>query len=65
MNILAERARLCVLMERNVLSLASSIQKAHGGIGHHISEMTASELLTMLAINNIELKCSYLGSTDN
>lgn len=65
MTILTERKRLCVLMEHNLISLTSAIQRAHGGIGYHISEMTVSELLTMFAINNIELKCSYLGDVND
>ncbi len=49
------------LMESNVWSLGVAIQRSHGMVGQHLSELTVSELFVMLAVNHIELKCTYLG----
>lgn len=64
MTKIEEGRRLCVLMENNMLSLLAAIQDAHGPVNQNISQRTVSEFLTILALNNIELKCTYLGDVN-
>jgi hypothetical protein len=57
--------QLCALMETNILSLVNAAWDAHGSLGSDFSKVSVSDLLLALAVNNIEIKCTYLGAADD